>query len=181
MKLRDEFRFKIRPAPNRPGFNIGGHFWAKGTDWQGRRFKHRLKNGITLAGLNSILAVYFTNATQLPNWYMGLIDNASFTGINNTDTMASHAGWTENVQYSGGARPAWNTLSVGGQTITNVSDIVFTLSMNVVIAGLFLVSDSTLSGTAGMLWSTGLFPAGPQTLIGGSVLEVGYTLSGSPV
>lgn len=156
---------------------IGGFFTAWGLDWHGRPFRHVLKNGINNTALNDILSVYLGGGTQKPTWHFGCIDNAGFSALNVNDTIASHAGWVENQAYAEAVRQTFTPGAVAGQAITNPTPATFTINAPAVIQGLFLVSNNVKGGTSGLLWATGLFPGGPQTLIAGQPLKVTYSLT----
>ena len=121
--------------------------------------KYDFPNGITNVGKDSILNVHFRNQTQIPSWYIGLVDNASFSAFAAADTMSSHAGWIETVAYTEATRNAWTPAAPSGQAITNTTPVTFTINATVAIKGIFITSGSAKSGTAGTLWSTGAFPA----------------------
>jgi hypothetical protein len=59
------------------------------------------KNDVTNEGLNNILDVQFHAVTQVTTWYIGLIDASGFSDLADSDTLASHAGWTEFTNYTG--------------------------------------------------------------------------------
>lgn len=130
-------------------------------------------NGTTTGGMTDRLNVAFNGGTQKTSWFLGLIDNSGFSALATGDTMASHAGWTENVSYTSGTRPQWTPLTVAGSSVVNSSVVAFTMTGSVTIKGIFLCSDSTLSGTTGILWATGAFAA-PQALTSTQVLNVTY-------
>ncbi len=131
-------------------------------------------NGVTTAGLNHLLNVEFHGTTQVTTWYIGLIDNASFSALDATDTMASHGGWIENANYDEATRVAWVEGAASGGVMTNPSPSVFTISATVTILGAFLTSVSTKSDNTGTLFATGL-ALSPQALVDNDTLEVTYT------
>ena len=134
-------------------------------------------NGITDEGIHHVLD-RFTDFTgpepTLAPWYAGLIDSSGFTGVDASDTMASHTGWTENQSYSESVR---QTLSFGAAAARAISDSVsFSINATVTIQGLFVPSDNTKGGTSGTLFSTALFST-PPALVSGNTLTANYTLS----
>lgn len=134
-------------------------------------------NGITDAGKNVLLDAMFNEGAQATIWGVGLINNASYTGVAPTDTMVSHAGWTEVAFYTGTLRPIWGQGSAVSKALTNASPIVFTFNGGGGgVVGIFLVSDTTRGATSGILWSTALFPA-VLAVQAGDILNVTYTLS----
>lgn len=136
--------------------------------------KIRIKNTTTYAGLNSLLNVGFRAATQLTAWYCGLVDNSGFTANPNTDTAASHAGWTEFTTYSESVRQTWSPTAASAGSITNTSAMVFTISGSGSINGIFIVSNNTKGGTSGTLWSSASFGS-PLTVASSDVLRITYS------
>ena len=47
---------------------------------------------------------------------------------------------------------------------------------NTVIKGIFVISDPSLNGTIGLLWSSGLFSS-DQTLYNGDILKITYSVA----
>lgn len=137
-------------------------------------------NGITTAGMHYLLEVGFRSdagspVAQLAPWYAGLIDNSGYTGVNNSDTMSSHSGWTEiTTQYDEATRQALAFAAASARAIT--ASVSFTLNATRTIQGIFVVSNSTKGGTSGTLFSTALFGS-PPGLISGNVLTANYTLT----
>jgi hypothetical protein len=77
----------------------------------------------------------------------------------------------------GNGRPIWTPSAASNKAITNPSSVNFPINTDsTVIKGIFVVTDPTLNGTLGLLWSTGLF-ASDQTLFSGDVLKITYTVS----
>lgn len=133
-------------------------------------------NDVNDVGANSILGVQFHADSQITAWYLGLIDNSGFTAVANSDTMASHSGWNENVSYSDSTRIAWSPGGASSRSITNGTAATFNINGTAVIKGIFVASVSTKSGTSGTQWSTALF-ASTVSVTNGDQLKVTYTLS----
>ncbi len=160
-------------------FGIGGRFHVECVAPDGTvRWRSWLKNGVTGPGLDDLNNTYFRNGTTKTAWYIGLIDNTSYSALASGDIMTSHAGWIENVSYTNTARPAWGPGVSSGQSLVNGTTANFSMSAVASIRGLFLVSDSTLNGTAGLLWATAAFSGGVQPCNPGDTLKVTYTVSG---
>lgn len=138
---------------------------------------YRFPNGIVDVGLNKILDDMFDAGTQSTTWYIGLVDNASFTAFANADTMASHAGWIENTDYTQTARPEWTAGTPAARSITNAATVDFSINATITLKGIFIVDSSTKSGTAGTLWSTAAF-ASNVSAVNGDTLKITYTVSG---
>lgn len=137
---------------------------------------HEFPNGITNGGKDSLLNVYFHAATQITTWYLGLVDNASFSAFAAADTMSSHAGWVESTAYSEAVRQTWSMGASSGQSVTNGTAATFTMNATATIKGIFVPSDSTKGGTTGTLWSTAAF-ASTVSVNNGDLLKVTYTVS----
>ena len=134
-------------------------------------------NGVTDPALNDLFDSYCRNQAQPSAWYVGLIDFASFSALAAADTMASHAGWIENTDYSEGTRPQWTPPAASGQKLENTLEMITTMTAAVTIHGLFIASDNTKGGTTGILWASGLFGVS-QTMAIGESLKLFYDLTG---
>lgn len=137
-------------------------------------------NGVSNIGFNLMLDSTFRSASISPisTWYIGLISNSGFSALNAADTMASHAGWTEDsTHYTASVRPTWTPTAAASKSITNTSSVNFAMNTdNTIIKGIFVTSDSTLGGTTGTLWAAGLFGS-DQTLFNGDTLKITYTVT----
>jgi hypothetical protein len=115
--------------------------------------------------------------------FLGLISGASPT-FAASDTMTSHAGWTEFTNYTVGASAVRGTASFAaststGTTPTNVTSktataIVYTITgAGGTVGGCFLVTGtgavSTQGSTAGTLYSAGAFATAKITTSGDTV------------
>lgn len=136
-----------------------------------------IPNLVTTAGKNDALDKYLAGSAYTAAWYLGLIDSTSYSAVAAGDTAASHAGWTESTAYSQGARPtaAWSAAAAGSKALSAAS--AFTMNAGATIKGCFLISNSTKSGTTGILYSAGLFSGGDKLVQSGDTLNVSYTAS----
>jgi hypothetical protein len=135
-------------------------------------------NAVALVGKNDLLDKYFAGSAYTASWFVGLIDGAGFTvGPQESDTMVSHTGWVGNTNYSQGARPAVTWSAASGKAKSSSAPCTFSITSNINIVGGFLVNDSTKGGTAGILYSAGLFVQGSRSLLSGDVLQVNLTVS----
>ena len=115
--------------------------------------------------------------------FLGLIDGAGPT-FAAADTMTSHAGWTEFINYTVGGSAVRGTAVFGaasstGTTPTNVTSktataITYTITgAGGTVSGCFLVTgsgaSSTLSNTSGTLYSAGAFGTAKVTTVGDTV------------
>lgn len=120
--------------------------------------------------------------------FLGLISGSSPT-FAASDTMSSHSGWTEFVNYTVGGSVVRGTASFGaasssGTTPTNVttktaSAITYTITgAGGVVGGCFLVTgsgaSSTQNNTSGTLYSAGAFST-PKTTTVGDTVSVTYS------
>ena len=131
---------------------------------------------------NTLLRTSGTYTTVGP--FLGLIGGATPTFGTGTDTMTSHAGWTEFINYTVGGSAVRGTavFSVAtstGSTPTNVttcaaSAITYTITgAGGTVSGCFLVTGSgavnTQSNTGGVLYSAGAFAVAKITTAGDTV------------
>jgi hypothetical protein len=143
------------------------------TKWQ-----DTIKNLVTTVGKNNILDNHFAGSAYTAAWYLGLISLTGYgVGVVAADTMASHAGWTEDVGYSNASRvtTAWSAAAAGSKTLS--TGAVFNMNATTTIKGCFLASVNTKSGGTGILYSGGLFTGGDQPVVTGNTLTVTYTAS----
>ena len=132
------------------------------------------KNLVTTEGLNHVLSSTLDGGTQITAWYVGLKGTGSAAA---GDTMASHAGWTEDQNYSQSVR---QTLTLGtasaGSIDNTASKATYSINATATIAGAFITSDNTKGGTSGTLYGVVDF-ASSRSVISGDTLEVTVTLT----
>ena len=167
---------------NRVG--AGGVYTVECRDAQGNlKWSEEMHNLVVNVGLKDMNDKYFTGATYTAAWYLGLVTGP---GAGNTyaagDTMASHAGWTEDTGYSQSTRPAATfaaATTADPSVITNSSSVaVFSINATTTIAGAFLTSNNTKGGTTGVLFSVANFGSpGDRAVVSGDTLNVTYTFS----
>jgi hypothetical protein len=131
---------------------------------------------------NTLLRTSGTYTTNGP--FLGLISGASPTFGTGTDTMTSHAGWTEFINYTVGGSAVRGTAVFSaatstGSTPTNVTTctaaaITYTITgAGGTIGGCFLVTgsgaSSTQNNTGGVLYSAGAFAVAKITTVGDTV------------
>lgn len=139
-------------------------------------WREEFENLVTTAGKNHILSTEFVSGTQVTTWYVGLKGTGS---VSASDTMSSHAGWSENVTYSESVRQTWTPGSVSAGSVDNTaSRAVFSINGSTTIYGCFLTTVNTKSGTTGTLYGAGDFSAS-RALDSGDTLNVGITLTAS--
>lgn len=166
------------------GARGGGVFTFQCFDAQGNlKWEESTHNLVVNVGLKDMNDKYFSGSGYTATWYLGLVTGP---GSGNTyaaaDTMASHAGWTEDTGYSQSTRPACSfgaATTADPSVITNSSSVaVFSINATTTVAGAFLTSDNTKSGTSGILFSVSNFTSpGDRSVVSGDTLNVSYSFS----
>jgi hypothetical protein len=162
---------------NKAGF--GGVFTVECRDADGNlKWTEEFHNLVVNVGLQFINQQVFKGASYTATWYMGLINTgATYAGA---DTMASHAGWTENTLYLQSNRPtiAFTVPTAADPSvIATTAPIVFSMTGSATIAGGFITSENTKGGTSGTLFSAGNFTVGDRQVVNGDTINVTYTFS----
>lgn len=176
MKLRARDKATARLNANTDAcstFCPGGIYTVKCYDKDGSlKWEEVEHNLFTNEGLDYILDVVFSDATQHGTHYIGLKGSGAAAA---GDTLASHAGWSEVTDYSEGARQAWTEGGVSSQAITNDgNEASFSINGDATVAGAFLTNAS--SGTSGILYCVVDFTSA-RTVANGDTLTVQYDLS----
>jgi hypothetical protein len=140
------------------------------------------KNLVVNGGLQDMNAKYFTGSAYTAAWYIGLYGAGASNTPAASDTMSSHAGWTEVVPYSNATRPVctFGTPTTANPSVAtnSASPASFNINATATVGGAFLTSSSTKSGTTGTLFSAADFGSpGDRSVSNGDVLNVTYTLS----
>ena len=165
--------------------NITGSYEVKCLDAEGNlKWEDSIKNLVVTVGKNDLLDKYFSGSAYTAGWYMGLVDNASFSAYAAGDTLASHAGWLEFLSYtiSGSstnrATPSWGSASAGSKATTATT---FTISGTGTVLGAIMCTtqarNTASNGGAGILYSAGSFTGGSRAVASGDSLLVTYTAS----
>jgi hypothetical protein len=138
-------------------------------------------NLVVNVGLQQMAGSTLAGVTQVTSWYIGLYGAGASNNPAAGDTMSSHAGWTEIVPYSNATRVAAtfpSATAANPSVVTNsASPAVFSINSSATVGGAFLTSNSTKSGTTGILFSAADFTSGDRSVITGDILNVTYTLS----
>ena len=140
------------------------------------------KNLVVNAGLAYMAGTALTSVAQITTWYIGLYGAGASNTPAATDTMSSHAGWTEVVPYSNATRVAATFVTAttaNPSVVTNAaSPATFNINATATVGGAFLTSGSAKSGTTGTLFSAADFSSpGDRSVVSGDVLSVTYTFS----
>lgn len=161
----------------------GGTFHFQCFDKDGNlKWEDAAKNLVVNVGLQDMNATYFTGAAYTAAWYIGLINGPN---SGNTyaagDTLASHAGWTENTNYSGTDRisAVFGTATTADPSVINNSNsvAVFSITGTATIAGAFLTVTEDRATNTGLLFSESAFTGGDRAVINGDTLNVTYEFS----
>jgi len=140
------------------------------------------KNLVVNVGLQYMAGSALTSTTQITTWYLGLYGAGASNTPAASDTMSSHAGWTEIVPYSNANRVtavlAAATLANPSVATNTASPAVFNINATATVGGAFLTSSNTKSGTTGTLFSAADFGSpGDRSVVSGDTLSVTYTFS----
>lgn len=159
----------------------GGVFTVECRDSSGNlKWTDSFHNLVVNEGLQDMNSKYFSGSGYTAAWYLGLVTGpGSGTTFAAGDTLASHAGWTENTNYSGNRKAAtFGTATTADPSVVDNSGspAVFSITSNAqTIAGAFLCS--VTSGTSGVLFSAGDFTGGDKSVDSGDTLSVTYQFS----
>ena len=140
------------------------------------------KNLVVNVGLQYMAGTSLDGATaRITTWYIGLWGAGASNAPAASDTMSSHAGWTEVTPYSNATRP---TATFAAATTANPSVVTntankasFSINATATVGGAFLTSDSTKAGTSGTLFSGSDFTGGDRSVVNGDTLQVTYQFS----
>jgi hypothetical protein len=159
----------------------GGVFTVTCRDKDGNlKWEESNPNLVVNVGLQDMNAKYFVGSAYTAAWYLGLVTGpASGTTFAAGDTLASHAGWTEDANYAGTRKACTfgTATTADPSVITNsLNTASFTMNATTTIAGAFLCS--VASGTSGVLFSASDFQSpGDRAVVSGDVLVVTYTFN----
>ena len=160
-----------------------GVFEIKCHDKDGNlKWEAQSKNLVVNEGLAYMAGTALTSVTQITSFFLGLYGAAASNDPAPGDTMASHAGWTEDTNYSNGTRVAATFVTAttaDPSVVTNsASPAVFNINGTTTIGGAFLTSGSVKGGTTGTLFSAADFGApGDRSVVNSDTLSVTYTFS----
>lgn len=156
------------------GFRLGGIFRVWCYDRNGTlRWKDTAQNMVVAEGINHILDVALVATTQITTWYVGLTDGTPTVVSGNT--MASHAGWSEEQSaYSQSDRPAFTPVRSTHTVSNSSSKASFSVTTAFTTGGAFLTSAPNKGGATGTLLCAAAFLGGDKTLGDGDTLNVQY-------
>jgi hypothetical protein len=165
------------------GAKATGLFEIKCHDKDGNlKWEAQSKNLVVNVGLQYMAGSALTSVTQITTWYLGLYGAAASNTPAAADTMSSHAGWTEVVDYSNATRVAVTFVTATAanpSVVTNsASPATFNINGTTTVGGAFLTSGSAKSGTTGTLFSAADFGSpGDRSVVSSDTLSVTYTFS----
>jgi hypothetical protein len=164
---------------------IEGHYHVECRDKDGNiKWSETFANLVNAIGkelmLNTLLRTTSTYTTT--GMFLGLVSGASPTFGTGSDTMTSHAGWTEFSNYTVGGSavrgtPTFSAATSTGSTPSNVTTcaaaaITYTITgAGGTVGGCFLVigGTSAFGNTTGTLYSAGAFATAKITTAGDTV------------
>ena len=138
------------------------------------RWREEIDNLVTTAGKTDLIDKYFKGSAYSAAWFLGLKSVGTSTI---TDTLASHASWTEVTAYASATVPAitFGTTATGSNTATAVA---YAINGTATVAGIFTSTNSTKGATTGTLYSAGDFAAA-RSVLNGDTLNATLTVSAS--
>jgi hypothetical protein len=165
------------------GTNLTGFYEVECYDADGQlKWSDTIKNLVVTVGRNDLLDKYFAGTSYTAAWYMGLVDNASFSAYAAGDTLASHSGWLEFLDYTGSNRTTvgWNAASAGSKVTTTTA---FNINGSGTVLGALMCTTqakgTASNGGAGILYSAGSFTGGSRAVVSGDTLNVQYSAATS--
>ena len=136
------------------------------------KWEETVNNVVTTEGKDFLLDSFLKGSNYTAAFYLGLASAGSKAA---TDSLATHAAWTELTPYAGN-RPAiaWGTSTLNGTDgINTATGVVFTANAGATVTGAFICN--VASGTSGKLYSVSDLTA-PKTLLSGDTLTVTPTI-----
>jgi len=139
------------------------------------RWVENVHNLVTTVGLNDSLDKHFKGSSYTATWYVGLTNTTPTFA--QADTASSHAGWTEFTTYSESVRQTLTLGTVAAGSVDNTaSKAVFSVNGSGTVGGAFLISNSTKSGTTGILYGEAVLSAN-RAVVSGDTLTITVTLT----
>ena len=168
-------------------FGVEGHYTVTCRDKDGNlKWEEQFPNQVVQIGKQLMLDTLLRGSSySVVGPFLGLVSGSGNT-FSPTDTMTSHAGWTEFTNYTVGgsavrgtavfaASTGNNNTTAGSNVVTSsATAITYTItSTGGTVGGCFIVTGtgavSTQSSTAGTLYSAGAFAVAKITTAGDTV------------
>lgn len=141
---------KMKEAAVSPFFR----FRAECRDHQGNlKWTEDVRNTVVTAGKNFVGDTVFRGTSYTNALFMGLKGTGAVAAA---DTMASHAGWAEEGNYSGSNRKQLVFAAFAGGTGTSTA-YAYAMTSTYTAAGMFITTGTVINGTVGTLYSAGDF------------------------
>lgn len=121
-------------------------------------------------GLNAMLNTIFNGSTPVNPWYLGLFEG-NYTPVSTVTAATITAASTECTAYTSATRPEYVEASASAKVTTNAANRAsFVFNATKTVYGAFLVSNSTKSSTAGVLFSAARFSTAKSVESGDELL-----------
>ena len=168
-----------RPESSEAAKAVGKYFFECFDKDGNLKWVAESKNLVVNVGLQYMAGTALDGATaRITSWYIGLYGAGASNTPAASDTLASHAGWTEINPYTGN-RPAATfaaATTANPSVVTNsASKASYSITSSATVGGAFLASAA--SGTSGTLFSASDFTGGDRSVVNGDTLQVTYTFS----
>jgi hypothetical protein len=174
-------------ATNQETVGVEGYYHVECRDANGNvKWTEDFPNQVVQVGkIFMFQQTLITSPIALVGPFLGLVSGTGNT-FSPTDTMTSHAGWSEFINYTVGgsavrgtavfATPTGNSSTTPGSNVVTASATAITYTITGAggtVGGCFLVTgsgaSSTLSNTGGTLYSAGAFGTAKTTTAGDTV------------
>jgi len=149
------------------------------------KWEEKFDNQVVQAGKILMFTALLQTTTTLVGPFLGLVSGTGNT-FSPTDTMATHAGWTEFINYTVGgsavrgtavfSTPTGNGNTTPGSNVVTATAAAITYTITGAggtVGGCFIVTGAsavnTQSSTAGTLYSAGAFATAKVTTAGDTV------------
>jgi hypothetical protein len=168
----------VKNSPLSETIEIHGHYDVECVGPDGKvKWTDTIENLVVTVGKIDLLDKYFSGSAYTAAWYMGLTSGSTTYAL--TDTLATHAGWTEDTNYSGSNRLTTTFSGASGTgPVNKVSGAVsFSITGTTTIQGALLCQTQVRATTTGVLYSVGSFTGGPRSVVNLDTLNVTYTAS----
>ena len=141
-------------------------------------WEEEAENLTTNAGLALMLSTFWKGNAYTAAFYVGLKGSGT---IANSDTSASHAGWSEVTAYAAANRPALTLGAVSGTTTASVDNSAsvasFAINANGTgVSGAFVATSNSKGSTTDTIIGAADFAAA-RTLQSGDTLNVTTTMT----
>ncbi len=138
------------------------------------KWRETIFNLVVNVGLDEVLDKFWKGSTYTASFFVGLTDGTPTVAA--TDTMSSHAGWTEITAYSESVRQTLTLGTVASQSVDNsASKAAYSINGTATVGGAFVTTNNTKAGTTGILIGAGAFTGGDKSVSNGDTLNVTVT------